>query len=390
MVSIIFPEKRKRMQIRKIKENELIAGQPLPWSVYSTNEKLLLDQGQILTSNKQIERLLAIGVYREPTKEEVLKEKKHASPYSNSPLVLFDELKLGVQQVLSDITSDVKSDYGNRIINHTKVIQKLCYVNSDAILAAIIFDQESSYNSIHPIYCAILTELLTSQQKIPAEDRLLFIAAALTQNIGMLELQDQLSKQTEPLTSSQRDAIKVHPYKSMELLVAQGVDHHEWLNTILYHHERPDGQGYPVGMKGDDIPVQAKILSLIDIYSAMILPRKYRDGYFVKKALQKIFLQRGKLVDEQIAQLLIKEIGVYPPGTFVKLANGETAIVLRRGTHSANSPLVLSIIAPRGGFFEKPKRRDTIHKDVFGITSVIPRPKDFKMNRDDIWGIGES
>lgn len=377
------------MQIRKIKNNELIAGQSLPWSVYSNEGKLLLDQGQVISNEKQIERLLAIGVFREPTAEEILKEGKSTDVNEDSPFILLDRLKIELEVVLTDITSNIKSDYNSRIIEQTKVVQTLCFTNSDAVLASIIFDQESSYSNIHPIYCAVLTELLTRRQNIPSEDRLLFIAAALTQNIGMRELQDQLSHQTEPLTEVQQKAIKEHPYKSMEILVEHGIDHHEWLNTILYHHERPDGQGYPVGMKGDDIPAHAKVLSLIDIYSAMILPRKYRDGFFVKKALQKIFLQRGKLVDEHIAQLLIKEIGVYPPGTFVKLANGEIAIVLRRGAHNANSPLVLSIIAPRGGFFEKPKRRDTIHKDIFGIIKVIPRPEGFKMNRNEIWGSGE-
>ncbi len=377
------------MQIRKIKKNELIAGQSLPWSVYSNEGKLLLDQGQVISNEKQIERLLAIGVFREPTAEEILKEGKSTDVNEDSPFILLDRLKIELEAVLTDITSNIKSDYNSRIIEQTKVVQTLCFTNSDAVLASIIFDQESSYSNIHPIYCAVLTELLTRRQNIPSEDRLLFIAAALTQNIGMRELQDQLSHQTEPLTEVQQKAIKEHPYKSMEMLVEHGIDHHEWLNTILYHHERPDGQGYPVGMKGDDIPAHAKVLSLIDIYSAMILPRKYRDGFFVKKALQKIFLQRGKLVDEHIAQLLIKEIGVYPPGTFVKLANGEIAIVLRRGAHNANSPLVLSIIAPRGGFFEKPKRRDTIHKDIFGIIKVVPRPEGFKMNRNEIWGSGE-
>jgi HD-GYP domain-containing protein (c-di-GMP phosphodiesterase class II) len=375
------------MQIRKIKADELIAGQALPWSVYSQNGKLLLDQRQVLSNEKQIERLLAIGVYREPTAAEVLKDNKRKSLLDkNSPFVLLDDLKIALAQIFKDITSDVESDYNDRIIKQTKVIQKLCYINSDAVLAAIIFDQESSYSSIHPIYCAILTELLTSRQKIPSEDRLLYIAAALTQNLGMYELQDQLSSQKEALTVYQREVIKVHPYKSMEILVAHGINHHEWLNTILYHHERPDGKGYPVGLKGNDLPTYAKTLSLIDIYSAMILPRKYRDGFFVKKALQKIFLQRGELVDEHIAQLLIKEIGVYPPGTFVKLANGDTAIVLRRGVHKANSPHVLSIISPRGGFYETPKQRDTIHKDIFGIIKVIPRPNSFKMNKDEIWG----
>jgi len=379
------------MQNIKLQENDFKLGEAVPWPIYGKNGNLLLDQGQVVGSQKLIDGLLVRGVFRKASADEILKAEQAAKSAKfslDSPFNVLDALRINLQRILTDISASVESDYNERLLKIAKVIQKLCFENSDAALGAIILDQKSAYTNIHPILCAILTELMTRRQNIPDEDRLLYIAAALTQNVGMLELQAELTNQTEKLTEEQSKSIKEHPLKSKEIMQGLGVVHEEWLNTILFHHERPDGKGYPSGLTRDEIPVYAKILSVTDIYSAMVLPRKYRDGFYVKKALQDIFLQRGKAVDEQIAQLLIKEIGIYPPGTFVKLANGETAIVLRRGTRNAASPLVLSIINISGQAIEKPIQRDTIHKDIYGIIEVVPRLEDLQINRDEIWNIG--
>ncbi len=376
----------------KLKEHELIVGKPLLWAVYGANSELLLDKGHKLSSEKQKQTLLEIGLYREPTLEEQAKqkEKKYCQFSLDSPFNVLDAISLNLKRVLTDMNNRVESDYNYRVIRLASVVQKLCYENADAALGAILLDQDAAYTNIHPVLCSILTELMTRRLKIPKEDRLIYLAAALTQNIGMLELQNQLTQQTAKLTEQQHKAIKQHPFQSKEILHGLGISHKEWLDTVLYHHERPDGNGYPVGLKGDKLSVFARILSLTDIYSAMVLPRKYRDGFYVKKALQDIFIQRGKSVDEKSATLLIKEVGVYPPGTFVKLANGDTAIVLRRGIKSASSPLVLCIMNPRGELYERTKQRDTIHKDIYGVVEVLPRIQNLKLDRDEIWGLSKN
>lgn len=379
------------MQKIRLTADDIDVGQPLPWSVYGASDELLLDNGRIVSTEKQKGILVSRGLYRNPTKleqeqQEALNKKKAAFAL-DSPFKVLDVIKITLKQILLDMESSVESNYAHRVIRLATVVQKLCYENSDAALGAIILDQNSAYTNVHPVLCAMLSELMLRRQKIPSEDRLFYIAAALTQNIGMLSLQAQLTNQTEKLSDQQRQAIKEHPYRSKEIMQGLGIHYNEWLDTVSYHHERPDGKGYPNGLTGDSIPIYAKILSLTDIYSAMILPRKYRDGFYVKKALQDIFIQRGKSVDEACAMLLVKEMGIYPPGTFVKLANRDTAIVLRRGTKNADSPIVLSIIDPQGYYYDIPKKRETIHKDIFGITEVIPRLDDLQLNRDEIWGL---
>ncbi len=374
----------------QLKENELIIGKPLPWPVYGHDGELLLDKGQSLKSKQQKYILLTRGIFREPTSEESQRLETQEKFSLSSPFNVLDAIRLNVTRILDDMSKSVSCDYNQRVIRVATVIQKLCYENADAALGAIMLDQQALYTHIHPIMCAVLTELLLRRNKIPEQDRLIYISAALTQNIGMLELQESLSNQSTPLTEQQQIAIKKHPEVSREILQSLGIDNKEWLETVQNHHERPDGSGYPRGLQSDEINFYARLLSLTDIYSAMVLPRQYRDGYFIKKALRDIFIQRGESVDKNLAQLLIKELGIYPPGTFVKLANGDTAIVIRRGIKHANLPLVLSILSPRGAPYKNPQRKDTKFQDLYGIIEVIPKIDDLTLDRNQIWGLGKN
>ncbi len=378
------------MQKIQLNENDLVIAEPLQWPVYGHDDELLLDKGESLKSERQKFILLTRGLFREATAEEAQKLNKNEKFSLSSPFNVLDAIRLNVSRILEDMKNAVKSDYSQRIFRVAVVIQKLCNEDSDAALGAIILDQQAQYIQVHPIMCSLLTELLLRRKGIPEQDRLVFIAGALTQNIGMLELQENLSQQSSPLTQQQKNAIRKHPERSREILQQSGIDHKDWLETVQNHHERPDGSGYPNALKGDEINLYTRILSLTDIYSAMVLPRKYRDGYFIKKALRDIFMQRGETVDKELAQLLIKELGIYPPGTFVKLANGDTAIVIRRGSRQPHFPMVLSFLSAQGEAYTPPQRKDTRYQDLYGIVEVIPRIDSVQLELNQIWGLGKN
>ena len=378
------------MQKVQLQEHELLIGQPLPWSVFGPDDELLLNQGDTIASERQKYILLTRGLFREPTAEE-FRQFNHIQKQSlTSPFNVLDAIRLNLRRILNELINEQNiHNFQHRIIKIARVIQKLCDENTDAALGAIILDQQSPYIQVHPVMCALLSELLLRRKNIPEQDRQLIIAAALTQNAGMLKLQDELSRQSSPLTETQQQAIRVHPTLSKEILINQGVNDKEWLTAVQNHHERPDGSGYPNALKGEDINLFSRVLSLSDIYSAMILPRQYRDGFYVKKALRDIFLQRGSLVDQNLAELLIKEMGIYPPGSFVKLANGDTAIVIQRGFRQANFPMVLTLLSPRGVRYRQPQRKNSQYQDRYGIKAIIPRPENLELDKHKIWGLGD-
>jgi HD-GYP domain-containing protein (c-di-GMP phosphodiesterase class II) len=195
------------------------------------------------------------------------------------------------------------------------------------------------------------------------------VAAALTMNISILYLQDSLQAQREPLTAEQQAVIQNHPEASAALLRERRVIDDFWLQAVMSHHEAIDGSGYKHGRTGDQIPVPAQLVSLADIYCARISSRSYRPALRPNAALRKLFLDQGKKVRDGLASQFIKAIGVFPPGTPVRLENGEIAVVVQRG-ETASAPGVCSIIGPRGMPLAAPIQRDT-GRPTYGVREVV-------------------
>ncbi|MFH1504732.1 MAG: HD domain-containing phosphohydrolase, partial [Candidatus Omnitrophota bacterium] len=78
--------------------------------------------------------------------------------------------------------------------------------------------------------------------------------------------------------------------------------------AILYHHERYDGKGYPLGLKGEEIPLSARILAVSDVYQALVSDRPYRKAYSKKKALKIIKEESGKHFDVKVVKIFLKVI----------------------------------------------------------------------------------
>ena len=137
---------------------------------------------------------------------------------------------------------------------------------------------------------------------------------------------------------------------------AVGVDDAVWLTIVEQHHEKSDGSGYGKGLAGEAIHQGAKIVSVADRYHVLISDRAQRLGLPPTDSLRKLFILKEHL-DETCILAFIKEVGVYPPGVYVRLFNGEIGLVIRRGQDGV-SPQVASIIGPRGAHYIKPFMRD--------------------------------
>ena len=251
-------------------------------------------------------------------------------------------------------------------------LSALVAADADAVLGALLLDEAAAYADVHPLMVGALCELVASRLQYTVETRQRLLAAVLSCNLGQLHEQAALAR-PGPLPAELLAVVQAHPARSHALLRASGVDDPLWLELVLQHHERPDGSGYPQGLRGAAINPLARLLSLADIYCAMVLPREYRTGIRAQQAVRQIFLARGQAVDAGLAADFIGEIGVFPPGSFVRLANGETGVVVRRGAPRRESPLVSCIRSPRGGEYARPLRRDCACDPRYAIADVLGR-----------------
>jgi HD-GYP domain-containing protein (c-di-GMP phosphodiesterase class II) len=170
-----------------------------------------------------------------------------------------------------------------------------------------------------------------------------------------MDLQARLSDQGHPLTALQRAEVRSHPQRSHDLLVQLGVTDATWLQAVLDHHECDGGGGYPRGCTA--VSPLATVLHHADVYLAKVSARTHRPALPVDQAARDLFTQNGSGGNPVVAAI-VKEMGLYPPGSCVKLDNGDTAVVLRRGEHAA-TPRVVALCDAAGVPYPQPMPRDT-------------------------------
>ncbi len=265
-------------------------------------------------------------------------------------------------------------------------VQKLCKSHPVALLAVLQLNRKASYQQIKELFAAVLCELLARELDMAPSQRLFLICAALTQDLGMLALQEQiLDRQPGPLTDAQKRQVLKHPQKSIQILERAHIKERLWLKTLEQHHEQPDGEGYPLGLKGSSIIQAARVLRVADSYVAMVRPRGDRPAITPVEAIREIFLHRGMRYDAVVARTLTSVLGMYPPGTWVRLYNGELGVVSGIGS-SHPFPVVSSVLSADGEHLAKALARDT-HDKQFTIVEVVRAPFHFSLTSvlNEIW-----
>lgn len=181
--------------------------------------------------------------------------------------------------------------------------------------------------------------------------------AALTMNLASLALHDDCAARRGPLEAQRRQDIGSHPHLAASLLTqTPGIDL-RWIDTVEQHHENADGSGYPYGNRRDDIPLEARILRVADVWCALIKPGADRIGAPPKEILGLLFERERRRLDDRVLVELRRRFGAYPPGSLVRLMNRETAVVTAWADGAPK--FVVTILTPTGEVEARPKVRLT-------------------------------
>lgn len=236
-------------------------------------------------------------------------------------------------------------------------VQALVARDADAALGLVHCLPMKPYNLAHPVYSALLCELIGLRLGYGEAERLPILSAALSCNLAALPYQERLRIQRGALSAEQFQTLRHHPDQSVTKLRAAGVASPTWLTIVKQHHERADGSGYPEGLKGAQILRESKLVALTDMYLAQVTERAHRDVVAAREALKRLFLE-SREDDAELCAAFVRELGVYPPGTWVRLNNHEIALVIRRGD-TALTPLVRAVRDPNGRVYPEAPWRDT-------------------------------
>jgi putative nucleotidyltransferase with HDIG domain len=138
----------------------------------------------------------------------------------------------------------------------------------------------------------------------PAQMEILEIGA-LTHDIGKIGVPDAILHKPNGLTEDEYEQMKSHPVAGANMLM--GIKTLQpLLPYILYHQERYDGNGYPFGLKGEEIPIEARLIAVVDAFDAMTSTRPYRTAMAEELAIAEIVKHRGIQFDPNVVDALLR------------------------------------------------------------------------------------
>ena len=343
-------------------------GRPLPFALRGADGALLAQKGYVIRNRADLDVLVSRGLTLCVDTDE--SGDNHRAYLAQLQKMLLSDTSLGqiagmkiqagVQadrerggndmpdwsQLQSSATQLLRSplagDFEGRFQSLHGELARNCEETPDATLLALVFlsaQETRMYSATHAMLVACVCRVVAREMLHWPEGRVLQLGrAALTMNIAMTELQDQLAQQSAPLTAAQIAAVQDHASRSEQLLRRLGVADPAWLEAVRCHHHRTPG---PLAKKAE-AQQMARLLQRADLFGARLAPRVARWPMPVTAAMQASYYDEEHQVDEAGAAL-VKTLGVYPPGAFVRLATQEVAVVLRRGG-TATTPRVAVVV----------------------------------------------
>lgn len=130
--------------------------------------------------------------------------------------------------------------------------------------------------------------------------------AGLLHDVGKINIPEEILLKPEKLTNEEYLEIQQHTVLGYELINSVSKDLHQVSTAIRAHHEKWNGEGYPDGLKGEDIPLFGRIISIVDVYEALTSTRPYKSSWCKKHAIEYITKEKGKSFDPKLVDLFIK------------------------------------------------------------------------------------
>lgn len=355
------------MQLIPIEEvqHKLQPGVPLPWNVRTAQGSLLLAKGHLVTDEDMATALRQRGAFVDVLDLTSGSHNDVDDRVSASLAQRWYALEARLGKVLRAVQAP---SFLQRVQEAVAEVVAFTGGNTDELIFLIIRHDHtrfSGYGTAHSLHTAVLCGLLIRRLDWQPGARDSLLGAALTMNLSMLDLQGMLAGTGASPTPAERQIIHEHPLTSARWLREAGLTDAAWIEAVEQHHEVPGGGGYPQGLHAPG--EMSQMVRFIDSFAAKHSPRAGRKPLPAPQAARDLFMQSS---GNPLASLLIKELGIYPPGCYVTLASGEIAVVTHRG-ESAKTPIVAALTNRHGEALSQPIRRDT-SRTGYGIVGTAP------------------
>ncbi|MCQ2081835.1 MAG: HD-GYP domain-containing protein [Lachnospiraceae bacterium] len=337
--------------MKRIGTSDLVPGMVTAEDVYNYNNQLIIPKGLVL-DDKTIAKLdyySILSIRIEDKKVEVNNDaqvyaKSYSEKIKESPEFVrfkaeFDEDVDNFKAVINDVVLKGSPLDVDQLMNHTLNILDIGATTPNLLDMLHCMREYDDATYTHCMNVALICNVMARWLKMDEESIKTATTAGLLHDIGKTQIPDSIIKKPAKLTPEEYTIIKRHPQAGYELLKKSSLDP-EILNAVLMHHERFDGTGYPLGLKGNQLPTFARMVSIADVYDAMTSARVYRGPLCPFKTIE-VFEDEGlqKYDPHFIMSFLENVVNTYLLNS-VQLSNGDKGTIVYINKDKLSSPTI--------------------------------------------------
>ena len=341
---------------RLVRTRQLKPGMKMDQSVVDRSGRNLVHKGSVL-DDYVIDSLLKMGVmmvYIQTGEESDEDIEKSISPQAKkqierlrtddrSKVELSDSVKTrvaeGIQYIYANAESDQLADATNNIASNL-----MNAINSNDAVAIDINALKTSdeYTFKHSVDVATMSMVLARQQNLSDKQIYEIGVAGLLHDIGKTKIPLEILNKPARLTDEEFAVMKQHPVFGYRMIKDKDEFSNDISMAVLQHHEKMNSKGYPVGFPQDKITKYARILTVADIYDALVTERPYKSAFSQRDAVEMIMSMTDEL-DLTAMKSFLESVILYPVDSIVELSNGEKAKVVKNNAHYLLRPTVVGI-----------------------------------------------
>lgn len=350
----------------------LSPGMKIARSVGNSNGQTLLSSGTVLT-DRFIKQLIRLGISRVYVEDGFL-------PDVEIEDVILEETRIKAKSLIKRLITETGLNKnalkraallaGDMMGTVNEIIDQLMANRSLMVNLMDIrtFDEYTFGHSVNVGVLSILTGINLGYNR----DRLCQLGmGAILHDLGKTLISPGIINKPGPLTSDEFEEIKKHSIYGANLIKQAGWDGSLIPSVALQHHERYNGQGYPNGMKGNEIHEFARIVAVCDTYDAVTADRVYKKAVLPHEAYELMAGSGDFLYDYNVVKAFLHNVAAYPAGTVVKLSTGEIGAVVETIKGHSLRPRVRILFGPDGEYLKDYREISLSEsKDIF-IVGVI-------------------
>jgi hypothetical protein len=228
--------------------------------------------------------------------------------------------------------------------------------------------------SARTVNVTILAAIIGMVLKYTGHRLIQLATGAFLHDLGMVKVPKDILRKKEKLSPDELNQIRTHPIHAYRV-ISKELKYPEDIGIIaLQHHEHWDGQGYPRRLKGEDINLSARIVTVADAYVAMINERPDRDAVIGYSAMKTVLSDNGRHFDPRVLKAFLESMGIYPIGSVVQLNNSAIGRVTASHAEAPLRPVVELIVDEYGNQLGERETLDLLaKKGLFIVKAVDPR-----------------